>query len=29
MPELHDGVFDRAVIVVCEHNAEGAMGVVI
>ncbi len=29
MPALHDGVFDRTVIVVCEHNAEGAMGVVI
>ena len=29
MPELHDGVFDRTVIVVCEHNTEGAMGVVI
>ena len=29
MPSLHDGLFDRSVIVVCEHNAEGAMGVVI
>ncbi len=29
MPNLHDGLFDRSVIVVCEHGPDGAMGVVI
>lgn len=29
MPGLHDGIFDRTVIVVCEHNEQGAMGVVV
>ncbi|MCE5393015.1 MAG: YqgE/AlgH family protein [Acidithiobacillus sp.] len=29
MPNLHDGMFDRSVILICEHNAEGAMGVVV
>lgn len=28
-PALSDGCFDRSVIYVCEHNAEGAMGVII
>jgi putative transcriptional regulator len=29
MPNLHDGMFDRSVIVICEHSPEGAMGLVI
>ncbi|MCL5979544.1 MAG: YqgE/AlgH family protein, partial [Gammaproteobacteria bacterium] len=29
MPGLHDGLFDRTVIVICEHTEEGAMGIVI
>jgi putative transcriptional regulator len=28
-PSLSDGCFDRSVIYLCEHNAEGAMGVII
>jgi putative transcriptional regulator len=28
-PALSDGCFDRTVIYVCEHNAEGAMGVIV
>lgn len=29
MPSLQDGYFDRSVILLCEYNAEGAMGFVI
>jgi putative transcriptional regulator len=29
MPSLEDGFFERTVIYVCEHNTEGAMGIVI
>lgn len=28
-PALNDGCFDKTVIYLCEHNAEGAMGVII
>lgn len=29
MPSLHDGVFDRSVIYICQHDEEGTMGLVI
>lgn len=29
MPALEDSLFSRSVMIVCEHNAEGAMGIVI
>ena len=29
MPSLNDSYFDRSVIYVCEHNNEGAMGLII
>lgn len=28
-PEMDDEYFDRTVIYICEHNQQGAMGVVI
>ena len=29
MPELHDSFFERTVTYICEHNEEGAMGLII
>ena len=29
MPSMKDGIFERAVIYICEHNADGAMGIII
>lgn len=29
MPSMKDGIFERAVIYICEHNNEGAMGIII
>ncbi|MBT1443287.1 YqgE/AlgH family protein [Shewanella sp. JM162201] len=29
MPSLNDGFFDRSVIYLCEHDAKGAMGIII
>ena len=29
MPDLDDSFFERTVIYICEHNEEGAMGLVI
>lgn len=29
MPELHDSLFERTVTYICEHNEEGAMGLII
>jgi len=29
MPSLKDGIFERSVIYICEHNNEGAMGIII
>ena len=29
MPGLEDGIFSRSVIYLCEHNARGAMGLII
>ncbi len=28
-PAIHDGVFDKSVVYLCEHNALGAMGVIV
>ena len=29
MPSMKDGIFERSVIYICEHNNEGAMGIII
>lgn len=29
MPSLNDGIFDRSVTLLCEHNDEGALGLVV
>lgn len=29
MPSLKDGIFERSVVYICEHNPEGAMGIII
>ncbi len=28
-PEISDGVFDKSIILICEHNANGAMGFIL
>lgn len=29
MPTLHDSVFSRSVVYICEHNRDGAMGIIL
>jgi putative transcriptional regulator len=29
MPSMKDGIFERSVVYICEHNPEGAMGIII
>lgn len=29
MPSMKDGIFERSVVYICEHNNEGAMGIII
>ena len=29
MPSMQDGIFERSVVYICEHNSEGAMGIII
>ncbi|MBT8141832.1 MAG: YqgE/AlgH family protein [Gammaproteobacteria bacterium] len=29
MPQMHDPVFEKTVTLICEHNADGALGIVI